>query len=95
MNPADQAKLFDFLQSRWKDQRCPMCGRDDWAVQTALFALLALHDKRDALAIPPRKPTVSAEDVVPVVPVVCKHCGNTVLVNAIVAKLVEGDGKHA
>lgn len=103
MTPADRTKLLDFLQSRWKDQRCPLCGHDEWAVQPRLFALRTLHDRRAVVErsvrepVAPETPTEDVgptEDVVPVVPVVCKSCGNTVLVNAVVANMVEDDEKR-
>jgi hypothetical protein len=29
--------------------------------------------------------------ILPVVPVICNHCANTILVNAVIAGLVKGD----
>lgn len=94
MNPADRTRLLDFLRSRWKDERCPLCGHDDWAVQPGMFALRALRDWDAVVERSVREPLAQVEDVVPVVPVVCKSCGNTVLVNAVVANLTKDQGKR-
>lgn len=95
MSPIDPAKVVDFLRARWMGRPCPMCGRDDWAVPQGLFALLELQDASTPVERPVPRPVASEAQVVPVVPVVCKNCGNTVLVSAMVAGVIGEDGERA
>ncbi len=95
MSQIDLAKVIDFLQAKWMNRPCPMCGSDGWAVQQGMFALLELRDESTAVGNSLPKPVTSAAQVVPVVPVVCKSCGNTVLISAIVANVIAEEGKRA
>jgi len=95
MSQIDVSIVFEFLQAKWKDRPCPMCGQDSWSIQQGVFALLELHEKGVAIGSSSPSPVHPAAEVVPVVPVVCKSCGNTVLVNAIVADIIKEEAKHA
>lgn len=59
-----------------------MCEVDDWSVQDKAFEVREFYHG-DLV--------VGRGVVIPVIPVVCQNCGNTVLVNAIVAGVVEPD----
>lgn len=59
-----------------------MCGANAWAVQDKVFQLNEFSSGSLVIGGP----------LVPVVPVTCTNCGNTVLVNAIIAGAVQPDG---
>jgi len=74
------AKLLEYLKSKWTpDARCPMCGKDDWGVAEYVFQMLAASLSGGLVLGGP---------VMPLVPVTCINCGNTVLVNALSAGIV-------
>ena len=72
----DTEKLLSHLRVKWVNRPCPMCGGGPWQVQDSIFQLLEYSDGGLTIGGP----------VIPVVPVACTNCGNTVLVNAIVSK---------
>jgi hypothetical protein len=86
MTKVDVAKLIAHLNRKWGANRpCPMCGTHEWHVQEAIFQLPDFVPNSFSVGGP----------VIPVVPVICANCGNTVLVNAIGAGLVEPTEKPA
>lgn len=69
--------VVQHLTETWGPARaCPLCGNDKWTVADKLFHLIEYGDKG----------TILGGSIVPVVPVTCTRCGNTVLINAIAAK---------
>jgi hypothetical protein len=81
MSKIDAQKLITFLNTKWRNHPCPICTVGSWNVQDSSFELREFNEGNMVLGGP----------VIPVVPVVCNNCGNTVLVNAIMAGLVEKD----
>jgi hypothetical protein len=82
MSKYESAKLIEHLKEKWKGQGCPMCHAASWSVQEMVFELREFHGGAMVIAPGP---------IVAIVPVTCNNCGNTVLVNALVAKLVQRD----
>lgn len=74
--PVDAPHVLDHLKSKWGGRPCQMCGTGSWTVQTSAYELRQFF--QGSLV-------VGGSPVIPVVPVVCTNCGNTVLVNAIIA----------
>jgi hypothetical protein len=74
----DGDKVLHFLQQKWGGRGCPVCGQGPWQVQDKVFQLTEYHEGNLILGGP----------LVPVIPVTCGNCGNTVLVNAIVCGAV-------
>jgi hypothetical protein len=56
-----------------------MCNARQWNVQETAFELREFHGGDFVLG---------ASRIIPVVPVVCRNCGNTILVNSLVAGVV-------
>jgi ribosomal protein S27AE len=80
MANVDGNRVIEHLRQKWGANRfCPMCGVNQWSVQDSMYQLLQLNQGA-ALVI--------GSPVIPVIPVVCNNCGNTVLVNAIAAGLM-------
>jgi hypothetical protein len=76
-------EFIAFLNEKWKGARCPMCGTANWQVAEGVFQLMQFAG--GALI-------VGGGPVVPVVPVTCGNCGNTVMVNAIVSRVMPLQG---
>lgn len=73
--PANAANVIEHLKKKWHGRSCQMCGTGNWNVQGAVFELRQFFHGDMVLSGP----------IIPVVPVNCTNCGNTVLVNAIIA----------
>lgn len=84
-------KLLEALRVKWGARQCPMCGTAGFTVEGSLFMLLQYT---------PGVGLRLGGPVFPVVPVTCNNCGNTILVNAVVADLIpagnvaEASGDH-
>ncbi len=72
--------LIKHLKEKWGGRHCPLCTVGNWEVQDSVFELRQFSGGDLVVGTGP---------IVPVVPVVCSNCGNTVLINALVAKLVK------
>jgi predicted RNA-binding Zn-ribbon protein involved in translation (DUF1610 family) len=72
----DVIAFINYLKTKWGATKvCPMCGNTKWNVLESTYEIRD-WDPRAVLA---------AGQVLPVVPVVCTNCGNTVLVSAVAA----------
>jgi len=78
MDELDARKLIAHLNRKWGNRACPMCQANDWNVQSSMFQLLQFSQGSLVVGGP----------VIPVIPVVCANCGNTILINAIVAEVL-------
>ena len=72
-------KVIALLQEKWKGRNCPLCGEGNWEVQEKPFELREFHGGA----------MVFGGVIIPVIPITCSNCGNTILVNAIKAGVVE------
>lgn len=79
MSKIDGQKVIEHLKEKWKGRSCQMCGVGNWNVQDTAYEVRQFSQGGLVVGGP----------VIPVVPVVCTNCGNTVLVNAIIAKAIE------
>ena len=87
MNEREFEKLIEYLEQKWgSDPRCPMCGHHEWNVHGTSFELREFHEGNLV---------IGGGTVIPVVPVMCINCGNTVLVNAIHAGAEEAEPKNS
>jgi hypothetical protein len=77
----DSNRLIEHLRKKWKGHPCNMCGIGDWNVQDVAYELRQVSAAALALGGP----------LIPVIPVVCNNCGNTVLVNAITAGVMKSE----
>jgi RNase P subunit RPR2 len=80
----DGGKLVMHLKDKWKGRPCQMCGIGNWNVSDSIFELRE-YNNGDLI--------VGGGPIMPVVPVTCDNCGNTVFVNAIRAGLIESNKK--
>ncbi|MBA0014167.1 MAG: hypothetical protein H0Z53_00880 [Nitrosospira sp.] len=75
----DTKKVIDFLSEKWGNRDCQMCGKGPWEVQDKAFQLMEFHQGNLVVGGP----------LIPVIPVTCTNCGNTVLVNAIISGAIK------
>lgn len=75
MADIETQKMISFLSKKWGENKCNMCGGGTWEVQDKVFQLTEFHQGNLVVGGP----------LVPVVPVTCTNCGNTTLVNALIA----------
>lgn len=80
----DTEKLLSHLKSKWQGRPCLMCGTGNWNISDSIFELREYNQGNLVLGGGP---------IIPVVPITCDNCGNTVFVNAIKAGLIESNKK--
>lgn len=81
MTDFESARLIDHLRSKWGDgRRCPMCDHSAWEISSKIFEIREFHDGNLVIGSGP---------IIPIIPVSCKNCGNTILLNAIIAGFVK------
>ncbi len=78
MAKIDGKKIVDHLRVKWAGRPCVMCGVGNWNIQESTYELREFNEGNMVIGGP----------IIPVIPVVCTNCGNTILVNAIVAKVI-------
>ncbi len=84
MSDNNAEKTIQWLVQKWGDRPCPMCGEMSWQVDTRIYQLMEFAKGNFVVGGP----------VIPLIPVTCKNCGNTVLLNALVCGAVKNDDKE-
>jgi predicted nucleic-acid-binding Zn-ribbon protein len=74
----DVKALIEHLNEKWGVRGCAQCGSTNWELQDSIFELRQFRGGTLVVDGP----------LIPVVPVVCRNCGNTVLVNGLIARVV-------
>lgn len=64
------------LNEKWNGKICPICGLANWIITENVYEL---REYNDGGLISGGTP------IIPIIPIVCMNCGNTILVNAVVA----------
>lgn len=80
----DGEKLINHLKEKWKGKPCQMCGTGNWNISDSIFELRE-YNKGNIV--------IGGGPIIPIVPITCDNCGNTVFVNAIKAGLIEPNKK--
>ena len=80
MSKLDSEKLIGHLKQKWGGQKCPMCHQGKWSVQDNVYELRGFHGGSMVFG---------GSALIPIVPVTCDNCGNTILVNGIMAGVVD------
>lgn len=83
MSSYDTDKLMHELNNKWGKKICPMCGQNVWSVQDKCYELRQFN----------REGFMVGGPIVPVVPISCQNCGNTLLINALIAGVIDKDKK--
>ncbi|MDF9826222.1 hypothetical protein M2447_000298 [Ereboglobus sp. PH5-10] len=79
MTQEETNKVVEHLKIHWAGKACPYCQNAHWVVPESIFQLIEFHKDGVSLGGP----------VVPVIPITCKKCGNTALVNALTVGVVQ------
>ena len=78
-------KFLNHLKKKWEGRPCPLCGIGNWNISDSVFELRKFHGGNLV---------ISGGPVVPIVPVTCSNCGNTIMVNALLSGAVEKPEKE-
>jgi hypothetical protein len=86
INSEQHAKLTKFVREKWQPPfQCPYCRTNNWNITQEVFQLTEFSSGGILIGGP----------VVPLAPVTCNNCGHTVLLNAIIAGVVETKKEEA
>lgn len=77
-----EEKLQEYIK-QIKVPACQLCGNNQWGLSDQIFQLLEFDPNGASIG----------GSAFPVAAITCKHCGNTLFVNAIVAGLVDKTGE--
>lgn len=76
--------VIDWLKNIWVgDKKCTVCKNVSWDISPKFAELREYHQGE----------VVTGEKVYPLLIVTCKVCGYTHLINAIIAGLIDSDGR--
>jgi len=77
LSDQDSKSLLDHIKKTWAPPAiCPTCRSDDWQVGRQVYELREFHSGSMVMG---------DSAVVPIFPVICKICGNVILINPLVA----------
>jgi hypothetical protein len=80
LTPEQHEKLTKFVGAKWRPPfTCPYCQTNNWNITHEVFQLTEFSTGGLVIGGP----------VVPLAPVTCNNCGHTVLLNALIAGVVE------
>ena len=79
MAKINSEKVLNHLKDKWKGKPCPLCGVGNWNISDSVYELREFHDGNLVLGSGP---------IMPIVPVTCSNCGNTIMVNALLSGAV-------
>lgn len=73
-------KMVDYLQEKWVPPTiCPICRQNNWNVSAEVYEIREFQGGAMIIG--------GMSVIAPLFPVTCNNCGNTVLFNALIAKL--------
>ena len=76
----DLEKAERWLNERWRgDRLCSVCGKNDWWICDEVVEVKAYNEGR----------LLAGGSVFPLLAVICRECGNTLLFSAMLAGVVE------
>lgn len=80
MKILDAEKIIKHLNSKWNNKNCILCGGNQWSVSDKMHELREYQDGNLV---------VGGGNIIPVVPIVCINCGNTIFINPLIANAVK------
>ena len=80
MSNIDSERLIKHLKEKWKGVPCPYCNSKEWSIDNKIYELREYNDGNFIVG--------GQSVILPIVPVVCINCGNTVFINPIISKLI-------
>jgi len=83
LTPEQLDRLLETLDEKWPDPKiCPVCRNTTWDTLDIVFELKSFTPDGES----DEQPTV-----MPLVPLTCKNCGNTILINVIAAGILASE----
>ena len=77
----NEEKLLKTLEEKWGDNAtCPFCHKDEWMIDRCLVSPVQIGEDGKMII---------GKQFQPLISVVCKNCGNTVLLNGLVLKCLD------
>jgi hypothetical protein len=83
LTPEQNKVLIEHVNKKWKGSQCRQCEANNWSVDGIIQIALGEFPG----------PVQLGGTVLPTVAVICRNCGNTVLINLVIAGVVEGVAK--
>ena len=84
LTPEQVERLLTALDQKWPDPKvCPVCKNTTWDTLDIVFELKSYSQGQES---------DEEETVMPLVPLTCKNCGNTILINVIAAGVIPAEG---
>jgi hypothetical protein len=80
LSPDQQETLKRFLNTKWRNKNCQLCNFNTWDIHGIVS--LSIADQVGAVFGGPSLPMAA---------MLCKNCGHTVLVNLMVAGVLQPD----
>lgn len=77
----NREKLIETINKKWKTKTCPMCGENNWNIDSDMMAMMRVDEEKNVQL---------GGRMIPLVALTCNECGNTVLVNPLVIDCVDG-----
>jgi len=77
-------KLIQHFDKFWTNQKCEICGHEDWTIDESLFEMREFHGATTILG---------KGFVKPLVTVSCQNCKNTKFFNAVNLGLIDLEDK--
>lgn len=81
MSNYDSKQLIEYLNEKWKGKGCPMCDENQWAISDKAMEIREFHGGNLVVG--------QNSSIQPVIPINCGNCGNTMLVNGLIAGVIE------
>lgn len=88
----NQGKMNEFIKTL-KAHKCPLCGNGEWTVSDKVFYVQELTQSLEKGEVIIGGPTI----YMPLIAISCTKCGNTHMINTLVAKLydhIENDNEN-
>ena len=73
-------KLLKTINEKRKKKNCPMCGNNDWTIDNNMRAMVGIDENKSIQL---------GGQIIPVVTITCRECGNTILVNPLIINCTE------
>lgn len=77
-------KVLDALNEKWSTKACPMCGTNNWIVDSNMVTPVLINES-GAVAVGGR--------CMPLMAFTCKNCGNVLFINVLVHGAIDDDGE--
>jgi len=79
----DTDKLKEFIWKKWKNFSCTCCKENNWNISNEAYELRAFRWDMIVWGIP----------IVPIIPITCNNCWNTIFINAVISKILDNKSK--